>query len=180
MAGNKYIKLAKLIISNNQYSKFNLPFITDIRGQILGLPDKSTVDLHLKQKYIYKSNSLVFLPCQLMKRQLIGQKLVRKLLFLVCCFFSVIWNISKINCFEDKMKIKLPKWVFWETIFELWEHQCLSFLCFHYWDLMTINWRFINCLRTRTLLIRRRFSQNNICFYLGLKKKYMSSIIYWF
>ena len=30
--------------------------------------------------------SLVFLPCQLMKCQLIGQKLVRKLLFLVCCF----------------------------------------------------------------------------------------------
>ena len=30
--------------------------------------------------------SLVFLSCQLMKRQLIGQKLVRKLLFLVCCF----------------------------------------------------------------------------------------------
>ena len=32
------------------------------------------------------NNSLVFLPCQLMKCQLIGQKLVRKLLFLVCCF----------------------------------------------------------------------------------------------
>ena len=30
--------------------------------------------------------SLVLLPCQLMKRQLICQKLVRKLLLLVCCF----------------------------------------------------------------------------------------------
>ena len=38
---------------------------------------------------------------------------------------------------------KLPKWIFWETIFEIWEDQCLFFLCFHYWDLMSNNWRFI-------------------------------------
>ena len=46
----------------------------------------------------------------------------------------------------------MPKWVFWETIFELWEHQCLFFLCFHYWDLMTNNWHFINCRRKKTRL----------------------------
>ena len=40
-------------------------------------------------------NSLVLLPCQLMKRQLICQKLVRKLLIFSLLFFSVIWNISK-------------------------------------------------------------------------------------
>ena len=39
---NRLNLLLILIISNNQYSKFNLPFVTDIRGQILELSNQST------------------------------------------------------------------------------------------------------------------------------------------
>ena len=87
-----------------------------------------------------------------MKRQLSRQMFVRKLLFLVCCFFSVIWNVSKLNVLKTKLKIKLPKWIFWETIFEIWEHQCLFFYVFITEIYLTNNWRFINCRRKRTLL----------------------------
>ena len=73
----------------------------------------------------------------------------------------------------------MPKWVFWETIFELWEHQCLFFLCFHYWDLMTNNWHFINCHRKRT-----RLNNSNWMKILGFwnlqnkKKGYCKPIIF--
>ena len=48
--------------------------------------------------------------------------------FSVCCFFSVIWNISQINIFKTKCKLKCQN-IFWEeTIFEIWKHQCLFFM----------------------------------------------------
>ena len=75
----------------------------------------------------------VLLWCQILKRQLSRQMFVRKLLFLAYCFCSLIW----IKCFEDKMWIKLPKWIFWETIFEIWKHQCLSFM----FSLLRFIWR---------------------------------------
>ena len=103
----------------------------------------------------------VLLGRQLIKCQLSCQMFDRKLLFLVCCFFSVIWNVSKLNVLKTKLKIKLPKWIFWESIFEIWEHQCLLFLCFHYWDLMTNNWLFINCRRKRTLFLISSFWPKN-------------------
>ena len=39
--------------------------------------------------------------------------------------------------FQDKMWIKVPKWIFFE-IFLLWEYQCF---CFHYWDYLKNIWR---------------------------------------
>ena len=42
--------------------------------------------LSLQKKRLKSGISLVLLPCQLMKCQLICQKLVRKLLLSVCCF----------------------------------------------------------------------------------------------
>ena len=51
-------------------------------------------------------SSGVFLWRQILKCQLLHQMFVRKLLFLVGCFFSVIWNISQINVFETKGQSK--------------------------------------------------------------------------
>ena len=47
----------------------------------------------------------VLLRRQLMKCQLSRQMFVRKLLFLVCCFFSLIWNVSKLNLLKTKCKL---------------------------------------------------------------------------
>ena len=63
----------------------------------------------------------------------------------------------------------IAKMNFWETIFEIWEHQCLFFSCFHYWDLMTNNWRFINCHRNRTLIFEILLKP---LIQVNLKKKY--------
>ena len=63
---------------------------------------------------------------------------------------------------KTKCKSNCQNEFFWETIFELWEHQCLSFYCFHYWDLMTNNWHFINWHGKRTRLLFQelwRFAQ---------------------
>ena len=47
----------------------------------------------------------VFFRRQLMKSQLSCQMFIKKLLFLVCYFFSVICNISKLNDLKTKCKL---------------------------------------------------------------------------
>ena len=53
--------------------------------------------------------SEVLLRRHILKGQLLHQIFVRNLLFLVCCFFSVIWNISQKNVFETTCKSKSQK-----------------------------------------------------------------------
>ena len=85
-------------------------------------------------KYGWPIISGVLLRRQLMKRQLSRQMFVRKLLFLVCCFFSVIWNISQINVFKTKCKLKCQNNFFGKLFLKSW-NASVYFLCFHYWDL---------------------------------------------
>ena len=94
-----------------------------------------------------KHKSAVLLRQQLKKCQLssqIFQKIVvSSLLFLLSNLNEMFWRpngnwIAKMN--------------FLGNYFEIREHQCLFVLCFHYWGLMTNNWRFINCHPKRTLL----------------------------
>ena len=55
----------------------------------------------------------VLLPHQILKRQLLHQMFIRKLLILlVHCFFSVIWNISQTNVFKTKCKLKCQNYFF--------------------------------------------------------------------
>ena len=56
-------------------------------------------------KHFFKYHSRVLLWHQILKRQLLRQMFVWKLLFLVCYFFSVIWNISKLNDLKTKCKL---------------------------------------------------------------------------
>ena len=81
----------------------------------------------------------VLLRCQILTRQLLRQMFVRKLMI-----FSLLFLLSnlKYKFFEDKMSIKLPKWIFLETIFEIWEHQCLFFM----FSLLRFIWQTIDDL----------------------------------
>ena len=54
--------------------------------------------------------------------------------FLVRCFFSVIWNISQINVFKTKCKLKCQN-DFFGKLFLKSGNTSVYFLCFHYWDL---------------------------------------------
>ena len=54
--------------------------------------------------------------------------------FLVRCFFSVIWNISQINIFKTKCKLKCQN-DFFGKLFLKSGNTSVYILCFHYWDL---------------------------------------------
>ena len=54
--------------------------------------------------------------------------------FLVCCFFSVIWNISEINVFKTKCKSKCQN-DFSGKLFLKSGNTSVYISCFHYWDL---------------------------------------------
>ena len=102
-----------------------------------------------------------------MKRQLSRQMFVRKLLFLVCCFFSVIWIIF----FEDKMNIKMPKWIFCKVLGNyFWNLGTPVFIFLNVFIIeiyLTNNWRFINCRRKRTLLMTQYM---NLMYYASARK----------
>ena len=72
-----------------------------------------------------------FMHNVLLWRQLLRQMLVRKLLFLVCSFFSVTWNISQIFFFKTKCKLECQHEFLWETIIEIWKHKSQIF---SYWN----------------------------------------------
>ena len=54
--------------------------------------------------------------------------------FLVCSFFSLIWNISQINVFKTKCKLKCQN-DFFGKLFLKSGSTSVYILCFHYWDL---------------------------------------------
>ena len=81
-----------------------------------------------------RHRSGVLLWRQILKRQLLHQMFVRKLLFLVCCFFSVIWNISIINVFKTKCKLRCQNEYFGKLFLKS-GNTSVYFLSFLYWDL---------------------------------------------
>ena len=81
----------------------------------------------------------VLLQPQILKRQLLSQMYVRKLLLLVCWFFSVIWNISQISVFKTKCELKCQNEFFGKQFLK-YVNTSVYFLCFHYWD---FSWSFV-------------------------------------
>ena len=58
--------------------------------------------------------------------------------FLVHCFFSVIWNISQINVFKTKCKLKCQNDIFGKLFLKSGNTSVyISF--FHYWDLSNVS-----------------------------------------
>ena len=95
----------------------------------------------LKKVCRFKNISRVLLRRQLMKRQLSRQMFVRKLLFLVCCFFSVIWNVFKLNVLKPKSKLNCQNEFFGKLFLKSGNTSALQCLCFHYWDFLKKIWR---------------------------------------
>ena len=114
---------------------------------------KNSAHCLLKTKWLMKicHFSGVLLRHQILKLQ----TFVRKLLILVCCFFSVIWNITQINFFKTKCKLKCQNDFLGNYFWNL-ETPVFIFYVFitkiYLTNIWRNNWRFSIWGRKRTLL----------------------------
>ena len=95
--------------------------------------DQSTFDL------VHSKMETWFISGVLLQRQILNVNYHFKCSleiswFLVYCFFSVIWNISQINVFKTKCKLKCQNNIFGKLFLKS-GNTSVYFLCFHYWDL---------------------------------------------